>query len=163
MNRTTKGTLGMTLLLVATIFLSSGMVVAQRFGGRDGGPMALPQRLLENLGITDVQAEQITQLREEAKSTLGALHEEQKGYRQQLKTLLESEAPNPIDVGNTVIAAHDLREEIGATQKSFRETFQSILTLEQQEALEEMRNSRRRGRRGHRGSRGPGDFSNDGF
>jgi Spy/CpxP family protein refolding chaperone len=153
----------MILVLMAAIFLSSGIVAAQRFGGRAGGPMLPPQRLLENLGITDVQAEQITQLREESKSILGALHEEQKGYRQQLKTLLESEAPNPTDVGNAVIAARNLREEIGATQKSFRETFQSILTLEQQEALEQMRNSRRRGRRGHRGDRGPGGFSNDGF
>ena len=160
MNRTTTGTLGMILVLVAAIFFSSGMVTAQRFGGRGGGPMLPPERLLENLGITDVQAEQITQLREEAKSILGALHEEQKGYRQQLKTLLESEAPNPTDVGNAVIATRTLREEIGATQKSFREAFHGILTLEQQEALEEMRNNRRRGRHG---GRGHGGFSNDGF
>ncbi len=155
MKRTTTGTLGMILVLMTAVFLSSGVAAAQRFGGRAGGSLIPPQRILDNLGITEVQQEQISQLREDAKSILGSLHEEQKGYRQQLKTLLESEAPNPTDVGNAVIAARNVGGEIRTTQQSFRDQFQLILTQEQLTALEEF-NSNRHRRRGSRRGFGEG-------
>lgn len=160
MNRTTTGTLGMILVLVAATFLSSGMAAAQRFGGRAGGSLVPPQRVLEHLGITDPgQLELISQLREDAKSILSSLHEEQKGYRQQLKTLLESEAPNPTDVGNAVIAARNVGGEIRTTQQSFRDQFQLILTQEQLTALEEFNSNRHRRRGSRRGFGGGWDGS----
>ena len=164
MNRTTTGTLGMTLVLVAATFLSSGAVAAQRFGGHGGGSLAPPERVLEHLGISDLQLEQIGQLREDAKSILGPLHEEQKGYRQQLRTLLESEAPNATDVGNVVIATRHVGEEIRATEQSFREQFQLMLTPEQLTAWEEFNSNRQSRRRGSRqGFRGSRDGSPEGF
>jgi len=147
------------LLLLTAAFLISGLATAQDHGGRRSGSLVPSQRLLERLGITDpVQLEGINQLREDAKSILGSLHEEQKGYRQQLKTLLDSEAPNPTDVGNAVIAARNVGGEIRTTQQSFRDQFQLILTQEQLTALEEFNSNRHR----RRGSRQGFRWSRDG-
>jgi len=69
---------------------------------------------------------------------------------------LESEAPDPTDVGNKVIFARNVGKEIRTTQQSFREQFRSFLTGEQLTALEEFnskRHSRRGSRRGFRGGR----------
>ena len=69
---------------------------------------------------------------------------------------MESETPDPTDVGNKVIFARNVGEEIRSTQQSFREQFQSFLTAEQWTALEEFksnRHSRRGSRRGFRGGR----------
>ena len=152
------------ILLLTAAFLSSGLAAAQGFGGRGGGFLVPPQRVLEHLGITDPgQLEQINQLREDAKASLGALQEEQKGYRQQLRSLLELEAPDPTDVGNAVLSARNAGEDIRTSRQSFREQFQLILTPEQLTALEEF-NSNRRSRRGfRRGFRGGWGGSHENF
>ena len=150
------------ILLLAAASLSSGMAAAQGFGGRAGGFLVPPQRVLEHLGITDPgQLEQINQLREGAKTAFGLLQEEQKEYRQQLRTLLYSEAPDPTEVGNAVIWAHEVSEEILTARQSFREEFRAILTAEQLTALEGF-NSNRHSRRGRRGFRGDRDGSPEG-
>ncbi len=159
MKRTTTGTLGMILVLMTATFLSSGVTAAQRFGGRSGGSLIPPQRVLDNLGITEVQQEQISQLREDAKSILGSLQAEQKQYRQELRTLLESETPDPTDVGNKVIFARNVGQEIRATQQGFRAQFPLILTPEQLTALEEFNSNRHRRRGSRRGFGGGWDGS----
>jgi len=150
MKRKTARPMTMTLVL-ATVFLSSSIASAQGFGGRRAGGFLVPhQRVLERLGITDTgQLEQINQLREEAKTTLGFLQEEQREYRKQLRTLLDTSDPNPTDVGNLVISARNTGEDIRTTRQSFRQQFQLILTPEQLTALEEF-NSKRHSRRGFR-------------
>ena len=161
MNRTTTGILGMILVLMATTFLTTGISAAQNFGPR-GEKSFLPQRLLENLpGMTEEQLGQISVLGEESKATVGSFREERKNLHNLLETELQSGNPDPTTVGQLVISQHDLDKQRRSTQEDFRETFQSMLTLEQQEALEEMRNSRRGGRRGP--GRHRGGFSNDGF
>ncbi len=152
------------ILLLTAAFLISGLATAQDHGGRRGGSLVPSQRLLERMGITDpVQLEQINQLREDAKTSLGALQEEQKGYRQQLRSLLELEAPDPTDVGNAVLSARNAGEDIRTFRQSFREQFQLILTPEQLTALEEF-NSNRRSRRGfRRGFRGGWGGSHENF
>ncbi len=155
MKRRTTKTLSM-ILVMATVFLSSGIAAAQGFGRRAGGSLVPPQRVLEHLGITDPgQLEEINSLKEAAKTALGPLQEEQKGYRQQLRILLELEDPDPIDVGNAVIRARNVGEVIRTTRQNFREQFQLLLTPEQLTALEEF-NSNRHRRRGFR--RGSGGF-----
>ena len=149
MKRRTTKTWSM-ILVMATVFLSSGIAAAQGFGRRAGGFLVPPQRVLEHLGITDPgQLEQINQLKEDAKTALGLLQEEQKEYRQQLRTLLELQAPDPTDVGNAVISARIVGKEIRTTRQGVREQFQLILTPEQLTALEEF-NSKRHSRRGFR-------------
>lgn len=149
------------ILLVATGFLGAGMAAPQGFegfGGRAGRSLLPPQRVVEKIpGITVDQLGDIDLLREEAKATMAFLLEQQRDFRQDLRTHLDSEAPDPFEVGLLVISGRDVTNEIRTRQQEFRETFQSILTSEQLEALKELNttlNSRRRF------SRRSGDFSN---
>ena len=161
MNRTTTGTLGMILVLVAAVFLSSGIAMAQGFGPRGGGSFIPRQRVLQNLtGITEEQLSQINALGEEFKAAFGSFREERRNLHELLEAELKSETPDPTVVGNLVISQRDLAQQLRTTQGDFRTAFQSMLTVEQQQELEEMRNSRRHRRRGF--GRHSGGFSNDG-
>ncbi len=163
MKRGTATTLSM-ILVTATVFLSSGIAAAQGFGGRGGGSLVPSQRLLERLGITDpMQLALINQLAEDGKAALVALQEEQKEFRQQLRTLLESEDPDPTEVGNTVIWARDVGADIRAVREGIRADFEASLTTDQLTAWEEF-NSNRHSRRGsRRGFRGDREGSREGF
>ena len=150
------------ILVLATGFLSSGIAMAQGFGPRGGGSFLPRQRVLENLsGITEYQLSQINALGEEFKATFGSFREERRNLHELLEAELKSENPDAATVGQWVISQRDLAQQWRTTQEGVPETFQSILTLEQQEELEEMRNTRHHRRRGF--GRGPGGFSNGGF
>ncbi len=158
MNRTATGTLGMILVLVATVFLSSGIAMAQSFGPRGGGSLLPRQRVLQNLtGITEEQLSQINALGEEFKVAFKSFRGERRNLHELLEAELKSETPNPTVVGDLVISQRDLAQQQRTTQEDFRAAFQGMLTVEQQEELEEMRNTRRHRRRGS------GGFSNGGF
>ncbi len=140
------------ILLVATGFLGAGMAAPQGFGGRAGRSLLPPQRIVEQIpGISVGQLVEIDLLREETKATMEFLLEQQRELRQDLRTHLDSETPDPFEVGVLVISGQDVVKEIRTSQQNFRETFQAILTSEQLEALRELNttlNSRRRsGRR----------------
>ncbi len=156
MKRKTAMPMNVILLLTAA-FLISGLATAQDHGGRRGGSLVPSQRLLERLGITDpMQLALINQLAEDGKAALVALQEEQKEFRQQLRTLLESEDPDPTEVGNTVIWARDVGADIRAVREGIRADFEASLTTDQLTAWEEFnsnRHSRRGSRRGFRGDR----------
>ncbi len=163
MKRRTAMPMNVILLLTAA-FLISGLATAQDHGGRRGGSLVPSQRLLERLGITDpVQLEGINELAEDAKRALGILREEQKKYRQQIRTLLESGTPDPEEVGNNVIWAHSVSEDISTVREGIRAEFEASLTADQLTALEEF-NSNRHSRRGsRRGFRGDREGSREGF
>ena len=103
----------------------------------------------------------INALGEEFKANYGFFREERRNLHESLEAELNSEDSDATTVGQWVISQRDSAQQWRTTQEGFRESFQSILTLEQQEELEEMRNTRRHRRRGF--SRGPGGFSNGGF
>ena len=153
------------ILLLTAAFLSSGLATAQDRGGRRRGGSLVPhQRVLERLGTPEPgQLELINQVEEAAKTDLGILREEQKEYRLQLRTLLDTEDPNPTEVGNLVISARNTGQDIRSIQQSYREQFELLLTPEQLTALEEF-NSNRRSRRGfRRGFRGGWGGSHENF
>jgi len=152
MKKGTTGSLDIILVLVAATFLSTGISVGQDFGLR-GGDSFPRQRILENLGITEGQLDEIAQLREGARIELGLLQEDLKEYRQQAKTLLESGTPDPAEVGNNVIWAHSVSQELRALRQSLREQFESILTPDQLTAIEEFKSNRHRRRGSRRGFR----------
>ena len=68
------------------------------------------------------------------------LVEQQREFRQSLRTQLDLEAPDPFEVGVLVISGQDVTKEIRTNQQDFRETFQAVLTSEQLDALKEMNN-----------------------
>ncbi len=140
------------ILLVATGFLGVGMAAPQDSRGRTGRSLIPPQRVVEEIpGITVDQLGDIDVLREEAKTTMEFLMEQQRQFRQDIRTQLDSEAPDPFEIGLLVISGRDVTNEIRTSQQDFRETFQAILTSEQLESLKGLHttlNSRRRsGRR----------------
>ena len=150
------------ILMLAAAFLSSGVAAAQGFGSRGGGSFLPRQRVLKNLsGITEDQLSQINALGEEFKATFGSFREEHRILRELLEAELKSHTPNATVVGKLVISQRSLAQQSRIAQEGFRETFQSILTLEQQQELEAKRNPRHPRHRGF--GRGPGDFSKDGF
>ncbi|MCZ6878338.1 MAG: hypothetical protein O7G29_09365 [Acidobacteria bacterium] len=153
------------ILLLTAAFLSSGLATAQDHGGRRRGGSLVPhQRVLERLGITEPgQLELINQVKEAAKTDLGILREEQKEYRLQLRTLLDTEDPNPTEVGNLVISARNTGQDIRSIQQSYREQFELLLTLEQLTAWEEFQSNRNNRRGSRRGFRGDGDVSSEGL
>ncbi len=163
MKRRTAMPMNVILLLTAA-FLISGLATAQDHGGRRGGSLVPSQRLLERLGITDpVQLEGINQLAVDGKAALVALQEEQKEFRQQLRTLLESEDPDPTEVGNRVIWSRNVGADIRTVREGIRAEFEASLTADQLTALEEF-NSNRRSRRGfRRGFRGGWGGSHENF
>ena len=131
------------------------------FGGRGGGMNIPSKRMLGRiLDLTDVQIEEAGLLREAARAAVEPLVEEGHDLREQLRAALDVDNPDPLLVGELVIASRDVREEIQAIHESNRDSFMAILTDEQIAKLEEMKD--RRGSRGgsRRGSRGPGE---DGF
>ncbi len=163
MKRRTAMPMNVILLLTAA-FLISDLATAQDHGGRRGGSLVPNQRILERLGITDPgQLEQISQLEEAAKAALGILREEQKEYRQQLRTLLDTADPNPTDVGNLVISARNTGEDIRSIGQSYREQFELLLTPEQLTAWEEFQSNRQNRRGSRRGFRGDREGSPEGF
>ncbi len=150
------------ILMLAAAFLSSGMAAAQGFGPRGGSAFLPRQKVLENLsGITEDQLSQINALGEEFKATFGSFREERRNLRELFEAELNSLTPNPTVIGELVISQRSLAQQSRTTLEGFRETFNSILTLEQHEELEQMRNTRRHKRRSF--GRGPGGFSNGGF
>jgi len=151
------------ILLLTAAFLSSGLATAQDRGGRRGGSLVPHQRVLEHLGISDPgQLELIDQLVEAAKTDLGILREEQNDYRQQLRTLLDAEAPDPTEVGNLVIWIHNSGQDIRSIQQSYREKFDLLLTPEQLTAWEEFKANRQNRRGSRRGFREDRDGSPEG-
>ena len=125
--------------------------------GRRGLP---PDRVLKHrIGLSDEQLAQVNQLREDFHATVEPLFEQGHALRDSLRTELESDAPSVDTVGNLVISGHDVRNQIQANRRNFRESFEAILTPEQ---LEKLKGSRKRGHRrgfGRRGFRGgPGAF-----
>ncbi len=124
------------ILLVATGLLGVGMAAPQGSRGRTGRSLIPPQRVVEEiLEITVDQLGDIDLLREEAKTTMEFLMEQQRQFRQDLRTQLDSEAPDPFEVGVLVISGRDVTNEIRTSQQDFRETFQAILTSEHLESI----------------------------
>ena len=126
-------------------------------GGRRGRGGLPPDRMLRNrIGLSEEQLAHVNQLREDFKAIVEPLFEEGHAIRESLRTELESEAPFAETVGNLVIAGRDVRKQIRANHQNLRESFESILTPEQAEKMDEFKE--RRGRhgfgRGH-GRRGP--------
>ena len=145
-----------TVLLIGAGFLGTSLAV-QRGGGpglRGGGRgMDIPseRRLSRILDLTDEQKEKVKSLREEARASLERLGEERQERWEQLKAALDADTPDPLRVGELIIARRDGREEIRAIYESNRDSFRAILTEEQIAKLEE-RKDRRDPRRGFRRS-----------
>jgi hypothetical protein len=143
-------------MVLLSIVLNLGGVFAQPGngggpgpGGAGGGPEAgaerhgfagiIPPRvvLVRVLELSDEQLAQVQELVEEIQNTLGPLREEIAMLKEELKAELGMETPDPLVVGDIVIALHDLRGQVAAIRAQLRAEFLAILTEEQLAKLRE--------------------------
>ncbi len=138
--------------------LKAGERVRQRQGNR-------LERLQETLGLTEAQIVAIEALQAAHTEILQGLNASQREARQNVQGLIEQGA-SATDIGNAVLAAHAIQDQVKAANVQFHEDFNNVLTLAQQEQLAEIREAaaqarglegfpERRGGRGSRGGRRP--------
>ena len=97
---------------------------------------ASPVRVLRvALDLTDDQVSEIRNLMEvrtiAIKSTTDQIHL----HQAQLEEVVQSDAPDPLEVGELVLTVRLLREEIGQHHEQFQVAFRSLLTPLQMERL----------------------------
>ena len=157
----------MTLIgLSAGTFLLASGASAQPFGPDDGGRGRGPRgvraaaRFLE---LTEEQQAVAREAFEKQRPEMEALHEQMREVRKALRDSLETEAPDPLAVGELVIEKHALRAQARALREESKAALESVLTPEQKQKLEALEAVRgfdgppgMRGRRGERGPHGMG-------
>jgi Spy/CpxP family protein refolding chaperone len=155
-------------LSAAALLLASG-AAAQPFGPDEGergrGPRGIraAARFLE---LTEEQQAVAREAFQKQRPEMEALHEQMREVREALRDSLETEAPDPLAVGELMIEGHALRGQARALREESKAVLESVLTPEQKQKLEALEAVRgmdgppgmggRRGERGPRGMRKPG-------
>ena len=133
----------------------------RRFGGAAGpGHDRGGGRLVEFLELSEAQEEEWKAVHEAHRDATALLRDDVRANREATHAAIESDSPDPTEVGALVLAGYDLREQIKASAEALQEELKAILTpdqLDRYEAFQAANGPRRRGPRGDRGrgSRGP--------
>ncbi len=143
--------------------ITAGALVSFGLAGPRGGPhgefgpkgrghdrLLPPPRVLEQIGLTEAQRNEVGQLKQEHRAALEPLLDQTREMRESLKNELDQEDPGALYVGELVIEGRDLRRRIGETRRTFHESFRALLTPEQLDKWRELRHQRGR-RRGSPG------------
>lgn len=148
----------LALLAALTTFTALAQPPGRGPGHGPFGPLG--GRLAEFLDLTEEQQAGARQLAEQAHDAIQPLLEEQHSLRQEIGEVLESEDPAPARVGELVLEARALREQLEQARQSFEEDFTALLTAEQRDRFALLQEARQIfGPRGHHrgpGRRGPG-------
>lgn len=102
------------------------------------------------LELTDEQIDQARSLFEGTRELTQPIREDLRATHRELRTLLDTDAPDANRVGSLVLEMHDLREQLRQSRELAFEDFRALLTPEQLDKLETLKEARdaRRGRRG---------------
>lgn len=121
--------------------------------GPGPGPGLHLGRLASYLELTDEQIASAKTIFDDARTAAQPIHQAQMDLRDQLATLLDSENPDPTEVGNLVLELHANRESVKAIFDAAIEDFKALLTADQLAKFEKLQDIRR-----HFGAPGlPGD------
>ena len=115
-------------------------------GARHGAHFPI-HRLARFLDLSDEQIAQAEQLKEDAQVASQPLTEQGRTLRETLGELLQQENPSAVEVGETVIALRDIRQQLGDIREDLFNSFEGLLTPEQLERLEQYKERRGRDRR----------------
>jgi Spy/CpxP family protein refolding chaperone len=113
-------------------------------GGHHGGHHGPPiERLARFLALTDEQIEAAKAIREATEAQVAPIRQAQKALHEELRTLLDAEAPDATAVGEVAIELHEGREQIHALREQAKADFEALLTAEQRDKLERLKDVRR--------------------
>lgn len=107
-------------------------------GAPQGGPPA-DKVLVDLLGFTEAQLEQLHQLAEARRSAAEALQRQIAEAEKALGTALEAASPDPATVGAALIRVHGLRKQHVTIDEAFRTGFAGLLTTEQKVKVDSIR------------------------
>jgi Spy/CpxP family protein refolding chaperone len=123
-------------------------LAAQDWGEPPGPPAGRPERLggdrhlTQVLGLTEAQASSLADMRKEQREAARPLMQEERQIGEQLHKALDSNAPDPLTVGQAAIALHASRGRLKALDDRFHQRLLEILDSKQRAKLallEEMR------------------------
>lgn len=112
-----------------------------------------PGRLIEFLELTEAQQEEWKAAHEAHRESAEPIMDQVRDNRTELHEAIESDNPNPTEIGELTLAGRDLRRELEASQEELRQALESVLTPEQLEKWEAFE-AAGGGRRRHFGGRG---------
>ncbi len=136
-------------LLLAVALLAALPAVAQPPGGGPGrGPAAAPPggpgpgagpapaaRLAAYLDLTEAQVAAAKELHQTTAAAIQPLREQNRALAEELRALLEGDAPDATAVGEKAIALHAGRDRIRSLREEERAAFEALLTPDQRDKL----------------------------
>ena len=120
------------MLVVCSLTFSISMPAQDEPTTDQGRLLAALQRILE---LTDSQAQQLFDLRQAHLEQVHALRVQIRELEQQKAGLLNSDNPDPAEIGAIVIQQFGLKQQVHAANQSYHESALAILTPEQVETV----------------------------
>jgi Spy/CpxP family protein refolding chaperone len=128
----------MLFAVLLTVTLTTALI-AQRGRGGPGpgnGPPDPASALKQALGLSDAQVDAIKALIQASQTRTETIRTDIRQKRQALDSLLNSAAPNALDVGNAAIALHAAEARAEAERTALISQIKQQLTGEQQQKLD---------------------------
>lgn len=125
------------LCAVLVVACVAGVAVA---GDRAHGPrmIQMHHQFAEALELTEEQKTAVKPLHEELRAQSEPIMEQVHQQMEELHALLDTANPNPTEVGNKAITAHQTRAQLKALHDEFKTKFTALLTEEQKAKLAEI-------------------------
>jgi len=144
------------LLIPLSIVVLVGVVQAQHFGHRAGGPgpEAMKEMIFEKLNLDDTQREQMTQLHDRHRQAMEVRHEEMKAAHEMLESAIDAEVFDEAAIREAADGFGRLQTEMFVARAEMQQEARRILTPEQFEQLQQVHERHRGKMMGHH----PGGF-----
>jgi len=148
------------LIGICAVLVLAAVALAQP-GHRGGGPHGkmrgdMMEAHFAALNLTEEQKAAAKQLHEELRTKAEPLMEQAHEQWEAVHELLDSDNPNPTEVGTRAIAAHQTRAQLKALHDEFKTRFTALLTAEQRTKLEKFHERHEDGGEGRHRFRGFG-------
>ena len=117
----------MKLLGVVTLLFCSSQLSAHGIPD-DAPPLAV---LKITLGLTEKQVDDTAALMEERQAAIALLAEELIAAKQELKEVTDSDDPDPLQAGTSILGIQVLQQDIGTVKADYEAQFEALLTDEQ--------------------------------
>jgi Spy/CpxP family protein refolding chaperone len=144
--------LGALAALVCTAAFAQPPFHARERGGHDGdGRIERGTELIEFLELSEAQQASWSEIHQQQREALRPLFERLHASMGEVHELLETNDPDPTEVGNLMIENRNLHRQIDAAKEGFGDKLKAVLTPEQVEKYEAFEAARAAGhRRGER-------------